>query len=356
MSFSNNYTSMRSFNLSLIVLVISALFLLPIANNGAFSTILEPDLIVAKDGSGNYTIISDAVAAAPSLSKSWFVIYIKAGVYEENLKVHHTKINIVFFGDGIGITIVTSNRSASEGLKTFETATVSILGHGFMAQNMTFRNSAGPSKEQAVALRSESDRSTFYKCSFEGYQDTLYVARNRQFYRQCDIFGTVDIIFGNATVIFQNCNLYAREPLPNQKITFTAQSRNNSNKESGISIHNCTIRATQELELSNMSFKSYLGRPWKPYSRTIIMQSRIDNLIDPAGWVEWSNSTSPLNELYYAEYKNWGAGAGTNDRVKWPGYKVIRDPNEAAKFTVNIFIQGDEWLPATGVPFIPGLI
>lgn len=228
------------------------------------------------------------------------------------------------------------------------------MGDNFIAKGITFENSAGPSKHQAVALRSGSDLSAFYKCSFVGYQDTLYVHSLRQFYRECDIYGTIDFIFGNAAVVFQNCNLYARKPNANQKNIFTAQGREDPNQNTGISILNCKVAAASDLIPVKSSFKTYLGRPWKQYSRTVYLQSYLDDLIDPAGWLEW-NGTFALSTLYYGEYMNKGPGSNTTARVKWPGYRVINSSTEAAMFTVGPFIQGDEWLAATGLPYYLGL-
>lgn len=215
--------------------------------------------------------------------------------------------------------------------------------------NITFRNTAGPTKHQAVAVRNGADKSTFYSCSFEGYQDTLYAHSLRQFYRDCDIYGTIDFIFGNAAVVFQNCNMYPRRPLDNQFNAITAQGRTDPNQNTGISIHNCTIKAADDLANSINATQTYLGRPWKEYSRTVYMQSFMDSLIDPAGWKEWSGDFA-LNTTYYAEFSNTGPGSDTTNRVTWPGYHVIND-TDAECFTVSNFIEGDAWLPETGVPF-----
>nr|XP_043622660.1 pectinesterase-like [Erigeron canadensis] len=308
------------------------------------------DLVVAKDGSGNYTTIGEALNAAPNASATRFVIYIKAGAYYEYLEVINKKKNLMFVGDGIGKTLIKGNRSVVDGWTTFRSATVIVAGANFMAKGITFENYAGPSKHQAVALRSGSDFSVFYQCSFVAYQDTLYVHTLRQFYRECDVYGTVDFIFGNAAVVFQKSNFYARQPDPNQKNIFTAQGRDDPNQNTGISILECKIAAGSELIPNQTMFKSYLGRPWKTYSRTVIMRSYIGDLIDPAGYLEWDGDFA-LSTLYYGEYKNRGPGSNTSARVTWPGYKPVLNDTEASQFTVANFIQGIEWLNSTNVPY-----
>ncbi|XP_059298002.1 pectinesterase-like [Lycium ferocissimum] len=312
------------------------------------------NLVVAKDGSGNFTTINQALSAAPNSSTTRFVIYIKEGVYFEYIDVERKKSMIMFVGDGIGKTQIKGNRNVVDGWTTFRSATVAVVGNGFIARGITFENYAGPSKHQAVALRSGSDLSAFYQCSFVAYQDTLYVHSLRQFYRECDVYGTVDFIFGNAAAVIQNCNLYARKPDPNQKNIFTAQGREDPNQNTGISILNCKVAAASDLVPVLSSFKNYLGRPWKEYSRTVFLLSNIGSLIDPAGWLEW-NGDFALKTLYYGEYMNRGPGSNTGARVKWPGYRVINSSAEASQFTVGNFIQGSEWLPATGMPFYTGL-
>lgn len=226
-----------------------------------------------------------------------------------------------------------------------------------MAMDITIENTAGAANKQAVALRS-SAQSVFYRCKFSGYQDTLYTHQKKQFYRQCEIYGTIDFIFGDATVVLQNCAIYARLPPKGESntITITAQGRNKSTKTTGIVIQNCTITAADDLKRSGSSLiKSYLGRPWKEYSTTIVMQSFIDNIIDPAGWLEWEDNKTNLATIFYAECGNRGPGAATNRRVKCTSYHKI-NRREAMKFTVRNFISGNEWLPSLGIPFFLDLM
>ncbi|KAB1225286.1 Pectinesterase 2 [Morella rubra] len=312
----------------------------------------QANIVVALDGSGNYKTINEAITAASKRSGSGrYVIYVKQGTYKENVQIKLK--NIMLVGDGIGKTIITGSKSVGGGSTTFNSATVAAVGDGFIARDITFQNTAGAANHQAVALRSGSDLSVFYRCSFEGYQDTLYVHSERQFYRECNIYGTVDFIFGNAAVVFQKCNIYARYP-PNKTNTVTAQGRTDPNQNTGISIHDCTVTAASDLKSSQSSVKTYLGRPWKEYSRTVFMKTYLDSLIDPAGWMEWSGNFA-LKTLYYGEYANTGPGSSTAKRVTWAGYHVITSPTTASQFTVANFIAGSSWLPATSVPYTAGL-
>ncbi|KAG1334408.1 pectinesterase-like [Cocos nucifera] len=229
-----------------------------------------------------------------------------------------------------------------------------VSGKGFIARDLTIENTAGPSKHQAVALRSDSDLSVYYRCSFLGYQDTLYAHSLRQFYRECLITGTVDFVFGNAAAVFQNCVLLARRPLPEQKNSVTAQGRKDPNQNTGFSLQFCNVSADSDLAEFTNSTATYLGRPWKEYSRTVFMLSYLGVLLRPEGWLEW-NGDFALDTLYYAEYMNSGPGSGLASRVKWPGYRVITNSAEAVNFTVGQFIDGNLWLPSTGVKYTSGL-
>lgn len=229
-----------------------------------------------------------------------------------------------------------------------------VNADGFIAQDLCFQNTAGPQKHQAVALRVSGDKVVINRCKIDAYQDTLYTHTNRQFYRDSYITGTVDFIFGDASVVLQNCKIVARKPMTNQSNMVTAQGRTSPNQNSGTSIQSCNVIASSDLEPVKGSIQSYLGRPWKEYSRTVVMQSYIGDHIVSAGWSVWSGDFA-LKTLYYGEYLNRGPGAGTSNRVKWSGYHVITSAADANKFTVAELIQGGVWLKTAGVAYTEGL-
>ncbi|CAA6654341.1 unnamed protein product [Spirodela intermedia] len=292
----------------------------------------RPDAVVALDASGDYRSIMDAVDKAPDRGARLYVIYVKEGVYEENVEVRKKKTRIALVGDGMGRTVISGGRSVVQGWTTFRTATLAATGVGFIASDMTIRNTAGQENHQAVALRVDSDCSAFYRCSIEGHQDTLYAHSSRQFYRDCNIYGTVDFIFGNGNIVVQHSQIIVRPPLP-------------SRSQTGFSIHGCSVLSR---------YPTYLGRPWKQFSTVVFMQTYLDAQVQPAGWLAW-NGDFAVDTLFYGEFGNHGPGSPTSRRVKWPGYHIL-DVATARLFTVQNFIKGQFWLPATGVRFVDGLL
>ncbi|XP_004242900.1 putative pectinesterase/pectinesterase inhibitor 45 [Solanum lycopersicum] len=299
------------------------------------------NMTVAKDGSGNFSSINEALKAVPQSFEGRFFIYIKEGVYEENVVV--SQVNLTFVGDGSQKSIISGSKNIVDDLTTYQTATVAISGDGFFAYKMGFRNTAGPEKLEAVALRVQADHAIFMNCRMEGHQSVIYAQAYRQFYRGCYITGTVDIISGNAAAVFQNCQIYLRKPMNDQKNVITAQGRLSKRQTTGTVLQSCSIFADDTLEPEKSKFKSYLGRPMKEYSRTIVMETDITDVIDPEGW-EATNGDYALSTLYFGEYSNRGAGSGTGSRVKWAGYQGTISKDIALNYTVESFLQGQTWL------------
>ncbi|KAI3679992.1 hypothetical protein L2E82_50729 [Cichorium intybus] len=315
----------------------------------------QADLVVAQDGSGDFSTVTEAIKASKNrrIGTDRFVIHIKSGIYVENVVIESSMSNLTLIGDGIDATTITSNRNTDDGFVTYNTATFQIWGPGFVAVGITFENTAGPGKQQALALLSASDLSAFYKCSFKGYQDTLCLLRHQQFYRECDIYGTIDFIFGDAAAVLQNCNIYVRRPIHGQENTITAQGRTDSSSVTGFVIHNSRVVAAPDSALGDGAVRTFLGRPWRDYSRVIFVKCDLDSLIDPQGWMPYRGS-SAFDRVYYAEYMNTGKGADTGGRVTWPGYHILT-AGEVEQFSVGSFLAGDLWIPQTGVPFDSGI-
>ncbi|KAL4336253.1 hypothetical protein GQ457_07G039360 [Hibiscus cannabinus] len=311
-----------------------------------------PNVTVAQDGTGNFITINEALVAMPPKYEGRYVIFVKKGVYAETVIVTKKMVNLTMYGEGSQKTIITGEKNAVDGIPTYRTASFVVGAPGFIAKSMGFRNTAGSSKHQAVAARVSGDKAIFLNCRFEGFQDTLYAQTHRQFYRSCVITGTIDFIFGDAAAVFQNCLIYVRQPNPNQKNIITAQGRKDKYETTGFVIQNCKILPEEAFKPVANRFKSYLGRPWKEYSRTIIMESQIEGFIDPAGWLEWKGEFA-LNTLFYGEFNNTGPGARTDGRVKWGGRRDIKK-GEAIRYTVESFLKG-AWVKESGASVRMGL-
>src|SRR3954471_13526130 len=173
----------------------------------------ETTLIVAADGSGQYTKVQEAIMAVPEgRPESPVVIRIKPGTYKELIYVQREKRFFRLIGEDAKSTILTYDLHAKmldkdgKPIGTFRTPSTLIDADDFIAENLTFDNSAGP-VGQALAIRVDGDRAVFRKCRFLGWQDTILLNRGRQYFDNCYIEGHVDFIFGGATAFFDKCEI-----------------------------------------------------------------------------------------------------------------------------------------------------
>ncbi|KAJ0251191.1 putative pectinesterase/pectinesterase inhibitor 43 [Hirschfeldia incana] len=311
---------------------------------------ISANVVVAKDGSGKCQTIQQALAMVPMKNQRTFVIYIKQGVYNERIEVTIKMKNVMFVGDGPTKTIITGNVAfLPDRIGTYSTSTVAVNGDYFTAKDIGFENTAGAARHQAVALRVSGDFAVFFNCRMDGYQDTLYVHTHRQFYRDCRISGTIDIVFGDAKAVFQNCEFVIRRPMDNQQCIITAQGRTDRRETTGIIIDNSRITCDETYLPVKDKYRAFLGRPWKEYSRTIIMNTYIDDVIDPEGWLKW-NETFALNTLFFSEYRNRGRGSDQDRRVRWGGIQQISN-RQARGFAPGDFLRGNAWIPERGIPY-----
>ncbi|URE42364.1 pectinesterase [Musa troglodytarum] len=309
-----------------------------------------PDATVCKEGGCQFRAVQAAVDAAPEHSTGRYVIYIKEGVYEETVRVPFEKTNLVFVGDGMGKTVITGSLNADTiGVSTYNTATVGVSADGFMARDLTFANTAGPDKHQAVAFRSDSDLSVLESVEFLGHQDTLYAHSLRQFYKSCRISGTVDFIFGNSATVFRDCLIFVLprqlNPEHGESNTVTAHGRTDPAQSTGFVFDHCNINGSDEYLALYRSkpavHRTYLGRPWKEYSRTVFIECNLAEIVRPEGWAPWSGDFA-LQTLFYGEFGSSGPGANATARVPWSS----QIPAEhLGVYSVENFIQGDQWIP-----------
>lgn len=300
----------------------------------SFSTklLLAYDFVVAKDGSGDFATVQEAIDAVPDFRQNRTTIFIKAGIYKEKLVLAASKTNVTFIGEELESTILTYDDFASkknrfdEEVGTTGSTSFYVFGEGFMAENITFENSAGP-VGQAVAVRIDGDKVAFKNCRFLGNQDTLYPHgdKSRQYYKDCYIEGTVDFIFGWSTAVFETCTIFCKD---HGYITAPSTLQET---EFGFVFLNCKIAG----DAAENSF--YLGRPWRPYGKSVFIGCELGDHIKPEGWHNWGDANKEKT-AYFAEYKNTGPGAAKNERVEW-AYELSSD--EAKKYTPKTILG--EW-------------
>ncbi|KFC21632.1 pectinesterase family protein [Chryseobacterium sp. FH1] len=300
-------------------------------------------ITVAQDGSGQFTSIQKAINSLRDLGPGEALIKIKSGVYKEKVVIPSSKHQITLEGEDKETTIITNddysgklNPTTNEKLTTFDSYTVLVVGDDIKISNITIQNT-WCNKGQAVSLHVEGDRFVMRDSKLLGCQDTLYTAKDnsRQYYENCYIEGTTDFIFGQATAVFKNCEIRS---LSDSYITASATSPQN---EFGFVFFDCHLTAKEGVS------KVFLGRPWRPFAKTVFINTTMENHILPEGWNPWKGDKMfPEKEktAFYAEFGSKGKGANPSKRVAW-SHQLSK--KEIKKYTIeNIFKKSTSWNPS----------
>ena len=272
----------------------------------------QKKIVVAADGSGNYTTVQKALEAVPRNNSTPVIIFIRNGVYKEKLYLDSSKRFVSLVGEDKFNTILTwddhTGKVSAKGdtINTRTSWTFLVKADDFTASNLTIQNEAGFSAGQAVGLESDGDRAAFYNCRIVGNQDILFTNsdRSRQYYQDCYIEGTTDFIFGSSTVWFERCHIHSKK---NSHVTAASTPPDHA---FGYVFNDCILTGDTSLH------KVSLGRPWRPYASVTYIHCYIGAQVMPEGWSNWNN-TENYKTTRYAEYMNYGPGAQPAQRVSW---------------------------------------
>ena len=304
-----------------------------------------------------FETIQEALDVVPDDNIRPVLIRIAPGIYEEQISI--TRPFVTLEGEAPEKTIITGNLGAYEiledGIKrgTFRTQTAFIHAHDVTVRNLTIQNTAGPGRKagQAIALYADGDRLTFENLRLIGNQDTLFTGplpekevepggfrgplefapriNGRQYYKNCYIEGNIDFIFGSATAYFENCEIFCRDPEPEQNaskekrtVAYITAASTPEGQEYGYVFNRCRLTGDAP------EGSCYLGRPWREYARTIFINCEMGSHISSEGWNDWGKQAAHQN-AYYAEYQSSGPGACPGCRPAWT-HQLSRpcDPKE----------------------------
>ena len=328
----------------------------PPASDGSGKT-----LTVAADGSGDYRTVQEALMAVPDNSPERTVLHIKPGRYLGPILVPKAKSKVTFQGDDAGKTILTYGLNVYESQEDqpgsgdrfrvalptrYRGTGVVILGDDFHAERIMFENSSGD-HGQALALRIDGDRAVLVGCRMLGWQDTLMVNKGRQYFRDCNIEGRVDFIYGDGTAVFDRCEVRSKNG------GYVTAASTPQDQPFGFVFLHCRLTG-DPTSWSNpypgpdspsgraASPKAALGRPWRPYASVTFLDCEMGDHIKPEGWDNWGN---PENEktARYAEFNSTGPGAHRGRRVAWSRQLSAE---EARRITIDTVLAGsDGWKP-----------
>jgi len=329
-------------------------------------------IVVAKDGSGNFTSIQEAVDAIPEVpGSSPSIVLVRSGEYREKVVIHRDYVRLI--GEDPETTVLTWNACAKDLYEdgtektTFLSATLMTTGRDIEVENLTVRNDAGDGREvgQAVAVYAAGDRGVWRGCRFIAHQDTLFcgpvrlpdvlediggrhgcaeaharvqggpLTFSRQYFEDCFIQGDVDFIFGCYRCWFERCTLFM-----NERGGFYTAANTNSAQPFGFVFHRCCLTG------ACAPGQGWLGRPWRKGAATLFLECEMEEQVAPEGFCDWDTDRVVTGRC--GEWRTVGIRADQDTRH--PAQKRLTD-EEALLVTLPQVLGGtDGWNPERRVP------
>jgi len=321
---------------------LATLLLLPSVLRAAKSYDNPDTIVVARDGTGEFRTVQEAIEVCRAFMDYHKVIFIRRGVYKEKVVVPQWLQNIELLGEDRDQTVITFDDHARiataecpGGMGTFRTYTLKVVGNDITLKNLTVENNAAR-LGQAVALHTEGDRLRFVNCRFLGNQDTVYTGmpHTRLYFDHCYIEGTTDFIFGPSTAWFEQCAIHCKI---NSYITAASTPRD---ARFGYVFNECTVTAADSVT------QLYLGRPWRDHGYTLFMHCTLPRQIRPEGWHHWEQHREQTAR--YLEFENSGPGADTRRRAAWSRQLTKKEARQITPQAAFSFASG--WNPVP-VPY-----
>ncbi len=318
---------------------------------------------VSPNNTDGFSSVGQALASLPPYSGEEAILYVHKGIYREQLTI--TRPHVTILGDSPEDTVLTyslyARMTMEDGSRrgTFRTYSCLVDTHDVTFRNLTLSNTSGkgPDVGQALALYADGDRLMFDSCRFLGNQDTVFTGplppkeieangfvgpkqfspriNGRHYYRNCYIEGDIDFVFGSATAYFEGCEFFSKD-IGRPVNGYVTAASTPQGQTYGYVMEGC--RFTSQCPPRTV----YLGRPWREYARTVLINCYMDRHIRPEGWHDWDKPQAHETCLY-GEYQSFGPGADMEARPGW----VRRLGSEDLELyrRENVLAGDDGWSP-----------
>ena len=166
---------------------------------GCSYSIPYADVVVAKDGSGDFRTITEAIDKLPSDINERVVVYIKNGVYNEKFRIKQD--NITLLGESRDSTIIEYHQLRLDWINNKDDigpAVINIHADDFILKNLTVRNTQPRMDEHAFTIYGEGTRTIFLNCTITskgGDTVSLWDRKDGMYYHSdCHFEGAVDFV------------------------------------------------------------------------------------------------------------------------------------------------------------------
>lgn len=335
--------------------------------------------VVAKDGTGAYTSVQEAINAAPANRTTPWIIFVKNGSYEEQLVVPENKPFIHLIGQDKERVIIhlklnvggepkenakpqdmaywaTSVHNPESPVYQYEGSVVTVKATDFLTENISYVNDHGVDAQngpQALAMKLRNDRATFNNCILRSFQDTWMTSTNdahRLYARGCWIEGAVDYFYGGGDALVEESTFY------NVRAGSVIVAPCQDKSKFGYVFHNCVVDGNEQASNGTVT----LGRPWHNTCKAVYINTVVKIPLAPEGWSNMGSIPGLFAEYNSvdADCKPLDLTTRKTDYVAFDGRKGSCRSTisyvESLQYTYDNIVKGnDNWNPKSMIATLP---
>lgn len=252
------------------------------------------NITVGMDGSGDFATLQGASDWIPQNNTLTRTIFVLPGIYREFAVFNQNRNKVKIVGTGnsrqdVQIVYLYPNYN---GYNDRGVGVLRLESSDIYVRNLTIDNDIYHTNNGVVfagpinTIASTGSRLIFDNVLIKGGQDTLYTISGIAYFNRCEIWGSVDFIYGDALAVFDQCNVVE---IRDTGGPVTAPSTPYAQPQ-GIVFLNCTFpRALiangfpYDVGVATTTFQ----RPWRQDGYTAVINCQIGSQITTKGWSEW---------------------------------------------------------------------
>lgn len=293
-------------------------------------------ITIGQDGAGDFATFQGAFDWIPVSNTLARTISVLPGIYRDSATLAGSRNNVTIIGAGSSRTnaqLIYPFVYFAAPNPVFTAGSLRIESSDVTVQNLTLDNiiygvyhptgyassgAAGAFAGAINTLATTGKRIVFDNVLIKGGQDTIYDVIGIVYYHNCEVWGSVDFIYGSALAVFDQCNIVQ---IRSTGGPCTAPNTSYA-QPYGLAFLNCTFPqayVTNGYPYDVGAATTTFMRPWGKDGMTSVINCSVGSQFNTAGWQTMGNTNETTCRA--REYGTMLIGGGSLNvpQIRWDG-------------------------------------